>query len=240
MSPYKRVVALGDSFTRGDELADCPMQLADTREIAHSNYTWPAIIAKTLGIEYRCVAVGGRGNQWISWALQWAINPNISLHANSLFIINWTYFGRFDFVNPSDTWKTASPNDMDKSFQRHIDSDIYNLFRNLQIIHSTLCLLEANNINFIFTCQDSTLKQTIDTLRPTYPFCDQNMWRQSVQILSETVVPTINEFDNCTFKEWSINNGYEIGTHGHPLEKAHAEAAKYINTNVIEGMTNEH
>ena len=153
MSSYKRVVALGDSFTRGDELADCPTQLTDSQEIAHSKHTWPAIIAKTLDIEYRCLAVGGRGNLWISWACN-QMYPNLSLHADSLFIINWTYFSRFDFVNPSDTWKTASPNDMDKSFHRHIDTDIYNLFRNLQIIHSTLCLLEANNINFIFTCQD--------------------------------------------------------------------------------------
>jgi hypothetical protein len=31
-----------------------------------------------------------------------------------------------------------------------------------------------------------------------------------------------------------------IGPNGHPLEKAHAEAAKYINIDVIEGMTNGH
>ena len=28
--PYKKVIAIGDSFTRGDELADCPEQILDT------------------------------------------------------------------------------------------------------------------------------------------------------------------------------------------------------------------
>ena len=36
------------------------------------------------------------------------------------------------------------------------------------------------------------------------------------------------------------NSFTRIGPTGHPLEEAHAEAAKYININVIEGMTNGH
>jgi len=235
---YKKIIAFGDSFTRGDELADCPTQSVDN-PLAHSKHTWPAIIAKTLAIEYKCVAVGGRGNQWISNQ----VNRFIDYKSNCLFIVNWTYFGRFDFLDYEDKWSTICPGSANKKFvtdyYKNFDNHIWNLNRNLQIIHSVLCLLKENKIDFIFTCQDLAFKQTIDNLH-CQDITTYNHWQRSIGILSQSVVPAINEFDNCTFTEWSINNGYELGPNGHPLEEAHAEAAKYINTNVIEGMTNEH
>ena len=237
--PYKKVFAFGDSFTRGDELADCPTQSVDN-SWSHSNQTWPAIIANILGIEYDCRSCGGRGNQWISNQ----VNRFIDFKNNCLFIVNWTYFGRFDFLDHEDKWSTICPGSantrLERDYYKNFDNDIWNLNRNLQIIHSVLCLLKENKIDFIFTCQDSAVKDTIDTLRCKNISSNHNHWQRSISTLSKPVVSNLTEFDNNTFTEWSISNGFKLGPHGHPLEKAHAEAAKYINTNVIEGMTNEH
>jgi len=43
-----------------------------------------------------------------------------------------------------------------------------------------------------------------------------------------------------SFLEWSKHNNYELGPHGHPLEEAHIEAAKYINTIITKESQNEH
>ena len=234
--PYKKIVAFGDSFTRGDELADC--DIVREPNCRYSLSTWPAILAGLLEADYECFATGGRGNQWISWM----VTSNILTYKDCLFVINWTYFGRFDFLNQDDWWDTATPNNNDKSFYQKIDSDIWNLLRNLQIIYTTVCLLEQNNVNFIMTCQDSIFNQTFNQLRPKAKVggnWTQN-WTRTLNLLQAHVIQKIQTFEGLPFREWAAKHGYAIGTHGHPLEKAHAEAAKYINTHVIEGKTNEH
>ena len=236
---YKKVVAFGDSFTRGDELADCPPQLFQGNPFAHSTRTWPALLAHQLGIDYDCRAMGGRGNQYISNQ----VNRHINSADNYLFIVNWTYFGRFDFLDHDDLWSTICPGYIEHKFEtdyyKIFDNDIWNLNRNLQIIHSVLSLLREYKIDFIFTCHDSTFKATFDNLR-TYKSELQNHWQKSIDVLSKSVVPTITEFEGVTFREWAAKHDYPVGPGGHPLEKAHIEAAKYINTNVIEGKNYGH
>jgi len=233
---YKKVIAFGDSFTRGDELTDCPAVSSDN-PFPHSKQTWPAILAKTLRIEYDCRATGGRGNQYISNQ----VNRHIEFEKPYLFIVNWTYFGRFDFIDHNDRWSTICPGSEDKigkDYYRNFDNDIWNLHRNLQIMHSVLSLLEANKIDFIFTCHDPAFKHTIDTLRHNCPEAARNHWHKSIQILSNLVVPKIIEFEGLTFTDWSVKHSYPIGSGQHPLEKAHAEAAKYINMQIAEGNIN--
>jgi len=229
---YKKIVAFGDSFTRGDELADCNIVRKNNQRYSLS--TWPAILSGLLETDYECFATGGRGNQWISWI----ITSNILAYKDCLFVINWSYFGRFDFLEQNDNWNTLSPNNNDKSFYKKIDSDIWNLLRNLQLIYTTMCLLEQNNVNFIMTCQDSTYNQTFQQLRPDAKVGGN--WTRTLNLLQSHVVHKIQSFKELPFREWSIYNGYPIGTRGHPLEKAHLEAARYINTHVMEGKNNGH
>ena len=146
--PYEKVIAVGDSFTRGDELADCPKQILGA-PLSFSNNTWPALIAKNLSIDYDCIAIGGRGNQWISCRVAAQIKKD------TLYIVNWSWFERFDYIDPvTDSWRTTHPrheDNLDHYFYRNLDNDIWNLHRNLQQIHSTISLLKQKNINFIMT-----------------------------------------------------------------------------------------
>jgi hypothetical protein len=238
--PYNRVIAFGDSFTRGDELADCPEYKPDWSSKFKcedtSKSTWPALIAKSLNCDYECCAVGGRGNQWISWACNAYFTPD------TLCIVNWTWFERFDYFDVSvDDWRTTHPRHdekLDHYFYRNLDSDVWNLHRNLQQIHSTISLLKQNNVNFIMTCLDNSYLNDLKDFRPGKQ--SNTVWTNAVSNLQEQVVPHIVDFEGMNFLEWSKHNSFELGPNGHPLEKAHAEAAKYINTNVIKGITNEH
>jgi len=236
--PYNRVIAFGDSFTRGDELAGCPEQMPN-KPFQYSQSTWPAVIAKSLNCDYKCCAIGGVGNQFISWQVaSWN-----QIKKTTLCIINWTWFERFDYVDVLvDEWRTTHPRHEDKLdhyFYRNLDSDIWNLHRNLQQIHSTISFLKQNNVDFIMTCLDTNYIANSNTILTTDSTASSK-WTSAISNLQEQVVPYILDFKRMSFLEWSKHNGFELGPNGHPLEKAHAEAAKYINTNVIEGMTNEH
>lgn len=234
---YKKVIAIGDSFTRGDELADCSPHPYDNsceslntiyyEKTIFSQHTWPALIAKSLSIDYDCIAVGGIGNQLISWIA----GSQIKSRQDCFFIINWSWFARFDLVDiKSDDWLTTHPrhnNTIDHYFYRYIDNDLWNLYRNLQQMHSTIQLLKKNNVNFIMTCLDDDRNKKVNNLRQANtPLYD--MWSKSVDLLQDEVCSYIFDFDNMSFLEWSRHNGFALGPNGHPLEDAHIAAAKYM------------
>ena len=229
---YKSVVAVGDSFTRGDELADCPEQAIQPFRPSFSQHTWPALIAKSLNIDYRADAIGGRGNQWISFAANGAIKQD------TVLIVNWTWFERFDYITThDDRWKTTHPgheNKLDHYFYKNIDNDIWNLHRNLQQMHSTIQLLKQNNIKFIMTCLDPGYKSNIADIRPARFANSVNAagFVAAINQLHEQVVPYILDFDGQTFLEWSHFHNFKCGPNGHPLEDAHAAAADYIQKKV--------
>ena len=220
--PYKQVVASGDSFTRGDELADCPPQTEIDN--CSSTLTWPALLAKSLDATYQSYSLGGAGNQWISWQVATRIKQD------TLYIVNWSWFERFDYVDiETDLWTTTHPQHEDKLdhyFYRNLDSDIWNLHRNLQQMHSTISLLKQNNIDFIMTCLDTQYSLTYNDMRP--PEFGNTNWKPAVSNLQEQVLPHIVDFEGMSFLEWSKHNSFELGPNGHPLEKAHSEAANYI------------
>ena len=222
--PYKKVIAVGDSFTRGDELSDCSTRSRIAPHHTHSLSTWPALIAKNLGIEYDCRTVGGRGNHWISMS----VSDELEKHRDALFIINWSWFERFDYIDiETGLWTVTHPRHnqkLDHYFYKNIDSDRWNLHRNLQQIHSTICLLEQNKMDFIMTCLDPMIYTKANPVKP----------------LQDQVLHRVINFYGHTFLEWAKHKNFEIGPNGHPLEKAHIEAAKYINTHTIEGKINGH
>ena len=194
--------------------------------VTYSQFTWPALIAKSLNCDYKCCAIGGKGNQWISWQVCFSIKQDI------LFIVNWSWFERFDYVDVvTDNGKQlihVMKTNLDHYFYRNLDSDVWNLHRNLQQIHSTISLLKQNNINFIMTCLDPQYSLAYYDLRP--PEIKRSRWTNAILNLQEQILPHIVDFEGMNFLEWSKHNSFELGPNGHPLEKAHAEAAKYINT----------
>lgn len=224
--PYKQVVAFGDSFTRGDELTNCKDQIERkfTKTIHFSESTWPALVAKQLSADYDCIAVGGKGNQWISYRVSQALRKL----KDCLVIINWSWFERFDYIDiAAGQWAVTHPrheHKLDNYFYKHLDSEQWNCHRNLQQIHSTINLLRNNKTHFIMTCLDPMLHLHYDETASLY----------------SQVKDFIVDFSDYTFLEWAKHKNFAIGPNGHPLEKAHAEAAKYINMKITEGKINGH
>ena len=224
---YKQVIAIGDSFTRGDELADC---LVEHGPKIYSKNTWPALIAKSLNANYKCSAVGGKGNHWISW--QVAVHIHNYKSVDSLFIINWSWLERFDYVDINNNdWLTTHPRHEDKLnhyFYRNLDSDLWNVHRNRQQIHSTVALLKEHNIDFIMTCIDPMCWfKTLDSQHES-----TSWWESALSTIRNQTIPNIKDFDGMTFLEWSKHNKFSFGPNGHPLEDAHSAAAQYIQRTV--------
>jgi len=213
--PFKSLYSFGDSFTYGDELADCNGQA--------SNHTWPALIGNKLGCfdHYGCHAEGGRGNQHISYnvfrayARSWYKNRNF-------FIINWTWIERFDYLaDNSIDWHTLHPRDDDNLshfFYKNIDNQCWNLIRNLQIIYATIQFLESHACKFFMTCIDDNLLSTNYHLE--FAGC--------IATLQSLVRPYINHIENKNFLDWSKDKNFTLGPGGHPLEEAHQAAADYL------------
>ncbi len=56
-----KVISFGDSYTFGYELSDCPTNV----EPNHSHLTYSALVAKHLGYDYKCLAMGYYANNAI-------------------------------------------------------------------------------------------------------------------------------------------------------------------------------
>ena len=212
MNFHKSLLSFGDSFTYGTELQDCVTD--------YSNNTWPALCSQKLGLAYKCFAQGGVGNQFISTQVLEQYAQSRYKNRN-FFVINWTWIERFDYID-ADTnfWKTVHPQHdklISHFYYRNIDSEIWNLIRNLQTIHSTIKFLESQDCDFFMTCIDDKI------FCKDYPI----NFTALISTLQSIVRPYIQTIDDENFYSWSVNKKFPIGSGGHPLEQAHAAAAEH-------------
>jgi hypothetical protein len=207
----RKIISFGDSFTQGTDLADCSPNTI-------SQYTWPALMAKDFDLKYGCYAIGGQGNMLIS-------NQVIATYEKSHFknrnfyVINWTWFERFDYLDTtSDDWHTIHPrhNNLETHFfYKHLDSEIWNMIRNMQTIISTINFLQSHNIGFFMTCLDDLVWTKNYDVRHTL----------LINALQRQVQPYIHQLDKKNFYQWAKDEQLAMGATGHPLEEAHRKAA---------------
>lgn len=185
-------------------------------ELSSSLHSWPALMAQKLGIEYVCHATPGAGN------LQ--IMESILQHADSddIFIINWTWIDRFDFVNSStEKWETLRPaldHDHADYYFRNLHGQYRDMLTNLIYVKTALDCLCQSNRTFIMTAMDSLLFETV-----------KKEWHDpsAVSYLQKQIKPSISDFDGKNFLDWSKDRGYPISELWHPLEQAHRHAADF-------------
>ena len=241
------IVAGGDSFVWGIELADCK----HTNEGGHSQVTWPARLAKQNNFEYQCVAQPGAGNDTISRNI---IKQCEELGAaNIAVIVQWTFPWRFEFcyVDPIG-WVNFDLQVVSQEFNSHWADKEIKKFKQLGIlefaqtfykligthdywqIYSTfkeiLLLqgyLKSKNIPYLFSTSDDIFyHHTILTdvyIKNLYNQIDQNNWYlfPPGTEANETITPR-------GFYQWAVENKNSIGPGHHPLEQAHCDAADLI------------
>jgi hypothetical protein len=167
------VLAGGDSFVWGSELADSPHGGPN----GYSKSTFPALLADN----YICAAYPGTSNFEIARTVRSYLNW---LKNDVFVIVCWTWPSR-DGVVDSDNAIT--------SLQEYLDFHEY---------------------RYLFTCADNCV---------VTGNLDYSNWFlfPAGEAPHETSAPR-------GFYQWAVENKYSIGPQHHPLEQAHADAAKLM------------
>jgi hypothetical protein len=208
-----KLKSFGCSFIFGDELHDVNLEY----ELDPSSFTWPALIAKNLNLEYECLASPGAGN----FKIYCDILANSYYQDDSIYIINWTWIDRFDYINSTENWNTLRPaeeNQLQDFYYRNIHSQLCDMVASSSWIVSAAEHLKSLGCPFIMTYMDYNLLTPIDPNwhDPRY-----------LEILQQKLSTILVNFDEVNFLDWSRKQGLDISKNWHPLEDAHRAAAEY-------------
>ena len=247
------LVSGGDSFVWGLELADC----AHLNPGGYSQKTFPALLAQ--GMDYHCAAYPGNANNAISRSVMTACERLKDVAV----LVNWTFLQRYDFRFNYYTHKGTSPwysihshcstnepfnnisnpdlvKDFAKMFYKHVgNNEYYELYSTLKEILFLQLYLKSKNIPYLFTTADNSyynhknyLRSKDTELESLYNQITWNDWYffPSGKEANETQSPR-------GFYQWALENKYTVGSGGHPVEQAHADAAELIKDKFNELVT---
>jgi hypothetical protein len=215
--------SFGCSFIYGSELSDeILFDGSQRRSPEHSKSTWPAHLARHLNYDYLCYARPGAGNLQIA---ERALT-HLATNEHALFVINWTYIDRFDYVDntagskwPGMPWATLMPNDVTntaKTYYKELHSEIRDKLTTLMYVKLVIDALLQKKYPFVMTYMDDLM---LDQRWHTTP---------AIVELQEYIRPHLTTFDSLNFQQWSKKNGHPITSRGHPLESAHAAAGELM------------
>jgi hypothetical protein len=211
-----KIKSFGCSFTYGSDLEDC---MPYNKDSCHSMLTWPALLAKKQNLEYECHAWPGIGNlQIMNSVLEQA-----KLDDPAVFIVNWTWIDRFDYIHPDHqaflTLRPDGESPTHKLYYKYFFNQYHSMLTNAAYVVSVIKILQTRNIRFFMTAQDKILVEPVDA-----------NWHdpRAISMLQKILGPYLHWFDGQTFLEWSRKHGYPESEAWHPLEPAHQAAADYM------------
>jgi len=211
MKRYDRVVSFGCSMTAGDELrgfSSCPLVC--------SKETYAGVIADRLGVEYKCLAESGMGNDGIFRVLMNEIRCG-KLTDRDLVIIGWSGIHRREYYL-SDTKKwismfsAAIPNTKkrwkDTPYNRDIE-DLCEAYTTEIGITDDIALVDTF-ANYVWAI-DGVLKS-----RGINAIMSSTVWSTNLPL------PPLPDsfYTDDTFMSWSVSR-YDRHIGGHPVEEAH-------------------
>ena len=204
--------SFGCSFIFGSDLSD------DGQTVTYatpSKLTWPALMAKKIGLNYACYARPGSGNLRILES----VLSHAATGEKDLFVIGWTWIDRFDYTTTQDEWKTILPVDttaLAKTYYKDLHSQYRDKLTTLLQIRIAIDALNQSQIPFIMTYMDDLIFES--------------KWHTTSAVirLQEFVQPYMTTFEGNTFLDWARTKKYEISPTLHPLEPAHAAAAEFM------------
>ena len=204
--------SFGCSFIFGSDLSD------DGQTVTYatpSKLTWPALMAKKIGLNYACYARPGSGNLRILES----VLSHAATGEKDLFVIGWTWIDRFDYTTTQDEWKTILPVDttaLAKTYYKDLHSQYRDKLTTLLQIRIAIDALNQSQIPFIMTYMDDLIFES--------------KWHttSAVTSLQEFVQPYMTTFEGNTFLDWARTKKYEISPTLHPLEPAHVAAAEFM------------
>lgn len=216
-----RLKSFGCSFIFGTDLSD-----HDKNPLRpFSELTWPAHLARHLGLQYECFARPGSGNLQIAER----VLSHLTDPEPCFYVIGWTWIDRFDFTNCNiendpkqaqwNNWTTLMPvdtSDLARTYYKDLHSEYRDKLTSLmQIKLVTDALIQRKQL-FLMTYMDELM-------------FDQR-WNHTPAVLDlqQAVRPLMTDFEQQTFLDYSRRKGFEISATLHPLESAHRAAAEHI------------
>lgn len=249
------LLAGGDSFTYGSELADNVFNTV-------SQSTFTALLARDFGMQYECAAYPGFSNNAIR---RTTMNACEKLQDVGLVFVTWTFSGRYEFRFNYDTeqrwghWYNLAPwsiiediENIKREFYEE-DADVLNdhidhLNRAkrtgvLEFAKTFYKHVGASEKQYWETYSSLTeiimLQQYLQLKKIPYIFSivDESLLNNSTHLINDINIMTLyNQIDfdcwvtfpnNLGFYTWARDSKYPFAT-THPLEPAHVDAAKYI------------
>lgn len=243
------LIAGGDSFVLGAELSD---QFGSTP----SQLTFSSLVSQRLGFKYQCVAVPGSSNNTITRSVLQACEEYKNKE-KIVVLVMWSFMPRYEFrfaYRPSgshwqyfNSWDAGIPEfeneykidlnekistennlfvEFVKVFYKHVGLDTayiwYNTLKEIVFLQNYLLV---NKIPYVFTIADVPFlnNNEYNKIKETYHenLYDQIEWNNWLHLKS-----TANA--NIGFLHWAVENNYEIGINGHPLELAHLALSEKI------------
>lgn len=210
------LISAGCSFTLGSELSD------DTGSYTPSKYSWSALLAKNLVMDYHCIAKPGVSNQFIARTLFDTIIQR--QHETLATAVMWTFTSRYEIYS-NDQWTTFSTqmrdinSNVDKWYEICGDSEVYEVYTSLTSYLMIQELLERKNIPYLFTSADVCIfdryfyKNPPVSIRSLQNEINWNKWFWIGK-------------DKEGFFSWGSN--YPTGPYLHPLDKAHSDLVEVM------------
>ena len=164
--------AFGDSFTYGYELSDCD---ADGQP-SYSLLTYSALLAKHLGIDYKCHAIGGSSNNGILRQIKLA-----NVKEEDTCLVMWSFSVRFAFMFAGERgWRTINKEE-DRWWWDNVDQEPGQcLDRSLDSILAAQTILESIGCNYTFLCNNIELQDEIQYNNKIFLYnskwLDKNKW----------------------------------------------------------------
>ena len=218
-----KIKCFGCSFAFGSELEfvdkDINQSLVPGGHTEPCHASWPLLVAEHYQVPFENFAFPGVGNLRIMEQ----VLSQAELDDPAVFLINWTWLDRFDFITSTEEiWETLRPGEdstLHKTYYKNFYKQYHTMLTNASYINTAINVLNAKNIQFCMTLIDSTLLDPIDP-----------NWQDpyALRVLQKFIRPHITWFDGMDFLSWSRHNNYPVSKLWHPLEQAHQAAADYM------------
>lgn len=208
-----KLKSFGCSFIYGSDLPDVLETL-----LKHSNFTWPALLAKECNLHHECYATPGIGN----FKILCDIISQASLDDPAVFLINWTWIDRFDFVNDLERWETMRPtveSDKAQTYYRCFHSHIKDMIESVYRVNTAIDFLNERKIPFVMTYMDYNL------LTPVNPNWHDPKY---LSVMQNKIKKWLTDFQGKNFLDWSKEQGFGVSNNWHPDQAAHQAAADYM------------
>lgn len=182
-----------------------------------SQLTWPALLSRSLGLQYKCYAWPGRGNFFIASQ----VLDQLARNESALYVINWTWIDRHDFISTDpkgDPWKTLMPG---KKAHEHADFYYRNLHSELRDKISCLQLIKLVTLELLASGQPFIMTYMDDLIFDQRWHVTPGMQKQQAFVEPLMLHWELENHDPMNWSGWAAQQGHEVSEYYHLLASGH-------------------